>query len=125
MEKKKRIVVVDDEKDFTGLIKEVLEATGKYEVIIANEGYEAVSVIKKNCPNLVLLDLMLPGLDGSNVAIKLKEWDETKNIPIIFLTAVVTPDEINIQTGTIGGHVFLPKPVGIRELIECVSKNAS
>ncbi|MFH1798674.1 MAG: response regulator [Candidatus Omnitrophota bacterium] len=124
MDKKKRVVIVDDEKEFTALVKEALEGTGKYEVTEANEGFEGLGVIKKCCPNLVLLDLMLPGIDGSNVAVQLKELEATKNIPVVFLTAAVTLEEIEAQMGSIGGHIFLAKPVGIRELIECVDENA-
>lgn len=124
MDKKKRVVIVDDEEDFTNLVKETLEGTGRYEVIETYEGNKAINVIKKSCPDLILLDLMLPGIDGSHVAIRLREWDVTKDIPIVFLTATVTAEEIDAQKGIIGGHIFLSKPVGLRELIECVDKNA-
>ncbi|MFH1797924.1 MAG: response regulator [Candidatus Omnitrophota bacterium] len=121
--KKKKIVVVDDEKDFTEVVKEALEKTGRYEVIQANSGGEGIELTKKHHPSLVLLDLMLPDVDGNDVAMELKQNKSTENIPIVFLTAAVTEEETSAREGFIGGNIFLAKPVGIRELVECVDKN--
>ncbi|MFH1846122.1 MAG: response regulator [Candidatus Omnitrophota bacterium] len=118
---KKRILVIDDEKGFTELVEEVLLDAGKYEVRIVNSAHHAVAAAKEFFPQLILLDLMMPEMDGADVAEKIKKDESIKDIPIVFLTAMVTSEETEI--GTIGGHKFLAKPVGIRELMSCVEQN--
>ena len=120
---KKLVVIIDDEKDFTELVKEVLEGTGRYAVTEANEGLAGIDLVKKVCPDLILLDLMMPDMDGSHVAVQFKQNIKTQDIPIVFLTAAVTFEEASAQKGKIGGHFFLAKPVGIRELIDCVDQH--
>lgn len=122
-DEKKIIVIVDDEKDFTEVVKDALEKTKRYSVIQANSGSEGIELIKEHQPNLVLLDLMLPDVDGNDVAAELKQNKLTENIPVVFLTAAVTPEETKAREGVIGGNVFLAKPIGIKELVECVDKN--
>lgn len=113
----KRIVVVDDEPDFCFFLKKNLEATGAYEVSVCMEAAQAVSQVRTLKPDLVLLDILMPGRSGAEIAEELKHDAATKTIPVIFLTAVVTPEEAESQRHVIGGHRFIAKPVRVAELI--------
>src|SRR5581483_5983825 len=83
---KKRILVVDDEKDLVDLIAYNLQRNG-YDVLTAYNGSDAVDLAQKELPDLVVLDLMLPGIDGTEVARRLKAEPTTAKIPIVMLTA--------------------------------------
>jgi len=115
--------VIDDEADFTKLIRLNLEQTGKFEVKTENRGSAALAAAKAFKPDLVLLDILMPDLMGSEVAAQMKEDDDTKNIPVIFLTAVVGRDEVVQRGGVIGGHLFVAKPVDIKQLVEVIDEN--
>ena len=123
MKEKKKILVVDDEADFTKLIKLNLERTGKYDVRTENLGARALVAARAFRPDLVLLDILMPDVMGNEVAAQMKEDDETKNIPVIFLTAVVGKDEVGQKGGVIGGHLFVAKPVDIKKVIEVIEEN--
>ena len=119
---KRRILIVDDETKLTELIKSVLEQTGNYEVYEAHSGLKGLDAARTLKPDLILLDIMMPGMDGSEVAYKLHADEHLQQIPIVFLTAAVTKQEAGASQGVIGGHPFLAKPVTVEELIACVEK---
>ncbi len=119
---RKKILIIDDERGFTKLVKEVLENTGKYDVEMENEGRRGIVAAQTIKPDLILLDLIMPDMEGSYVAAEIKKDGSTRDIPIVFLTAVVTEAETHTRGDTIGGHPFLPKPVKIEELINCIEK---
>ena len=83
MEIKDRILVVEDDKRISSFFKTVLESN-RYDVIMASTGSEAYSLITSQCPDLVILDLMLPGTDGFEICKKVRE---VKNTPIIMVSA--------------------------------------
>lgn len=83
----KKILVVDDEKDFLKVITYRLKKAG-YEVITASNGKECIERAKRFSPDIIILDIMMPELDGLVVTLKLKSIDKTKDIPIIICTAV-------------------------------------
>jgi CheY-like chemotaxis protein len=116
---KKKILVVDDEHDLTFLVKLSLERTGNYEVREVNRALEAVDAAKEFRPDLVLLDVMMPDLDGGDVASAIEEEPTLKGTPIVFLTAMVLQEEVGGR-GLIGGRPFLAKPVSMEDLIESV-----
>jgi len=118
-----RILIIDDEENFTRLIKLNLERTGKYEVKTENKGSLGFIAAKEFKPALILLDVMMPDVDGGDVCNQLKNEGDTKNIPIVFLTAVVNEKEIKEKNGIIGGHPFIAKPVDTEELIDVIEKN--
>ncbi|MTI66492.1 MAG: response regulator transcription factor [Firmicutes bacterium] len=110
-----KILVVDDEEHIVELIKFNLE-NGGYEVVIAYDGNEAVEKATKEKPNLVILDLMLPGIDGIEVCRKIKMNNDTKDIPIIMLTA--KGEETDKVLGLeIGADDYITKPFSVRELM--------
>ena len=119
---KKRILVIDDEKEFTELVKLNLELTGKFEVRQENKGSHGFVTAKKFKPDLILLDILMPDLGGAEVAYQLKNDNETKDIPIVFLTAIITREETDQQSSIVGGHPFIAKPVTTKQLIAAVNK---
>ena len=122
---KKRILVVDDARTITALLKSKLEATGRYEVREENAGSKVVAVAREFHPDLVLLDIMMPDADGGDVAAAFRADPLLRAIPIVFLTAAVTREEVATKGGgamTIRGRVFLAKPVNIDEVLTCLER---
>ncbi len=119
---KKRILVVDDEAVITRTLKLYLEGTGSYEVRAENEGSRAVQAAREFNPDLIMLDLIMPDTDGAMVASELGSDSELQNIPIIFLTALVSEKEVGAQGKEIGGHPFLAKPVNPEKVVECIER---
>ena len=105
---KKKILVVDDEKDIVDLVTYNLEREG-YETIRAYEGYAALELIKKNQPGMVILDLMLPGIDGIEICRYIRKNTLTEKLPVIMLTA--KSEAIDRIIGLeIGADDYLTKP---------------
>ena len=119
---KKRILVVDDEAVITRTLKLYLEGTGSYEVRAENEGSRAVQAAREFNPDLIMLDLIMPDTDGAMVASELGGDSELQNIPIIFLTALVSEKEVGAHGKKIGGHPFLAKPVNPEKVVECIEQ---
>ncbi len=117
---KHRILVVDDEASFTRLLKLNLERTGRYEVRTENRPTEALVAAREFHPELILLDVMMPGLDGGTLASYFLESPKFKGVPVVFLTATVTKEEVSTHGGLIGGLPFLAKPVDMAELETCL-----
>lgn len=120
---KKRILVVDDEKDLSELTKAILESTGLYEVRVEYTGRGAVTAAAAFQPALILLDLVLQDMEGTEVAFQIKNHEKTRDIPIVFLTGIVSKEEERSQGGMIGGYPFLAKPVEASGLMNCVERN--
>jgi len=119
---KRKILIIDDEASFTRLLKLNLEQSGKFEVRTENRGSQAVQTARAFKPDLILLDIIMPDMDGSEVANRLKSEPVTKDTPILFLTALVKDQEVESKSGTIGGHIFLAKPITTDELITNIEK---
>jgi CheY-like chemotaxis protein len=115
-------LVIDDEVDFTELIKLNLERTGQYEVKIENKGLLGLVAAKEFKPDLILLDIMMLDADGGDVCYQLENDYETKGIPVVFLTAIAKKEELENNKGSIGGHLFIAKPVSTKELIGHIEK---
>lgn len=113
------ILVVDDEESFTYFVRLNLETgtSHDFKVSTANRGEEALKTAKTLQPDLILLDIMMPDMSGEDVAEALLLDDRTKNIPIIFVTALVQKEEVKKKAGLMGGREFIAKPVGKEELI--------
>jgi CheY-like chemotaxis protein len=119
----KRILIVDDEVGLTRLVQMTLEKTGAYAVRAVNHPHLAVAAALEFRPQLILLDIMMPGLDGTEVAIRLRATPELKTIPIVFLTAIVGRNETGPKVIVRGGEQFLAKPVTLETLVACIEKN--
>jgi len=111
---KKTIVVVDDEKDILGLIEKIL-SFNHYSIILAKNGKELFEILSKGKPDLILLDIMMPGNDGYEICNQLKADPETRDIPVIILT--VLADSSHMEKGkTLGVSAYLTKPFEPKEL---------
>jgi len=99
-EKKPKILLVDDDKVFNEMYKLRLEASG-YEVVVVEDGEKALVSAMKEKPNLILLDIMMPRINGLDVLDILKSTPETKNIPVIILTALLK--DVNEVRGLMSG----------------------
>jgi two-component system alkaline phosphatase synthesis response regulator PhoP len=112
---KQKILIVDDEEDILELLRFNLTREG-YRVIPATTGEETLRLANTEAPDLILLDLMLPGIDGLAVAKRLKNEDKTRDIPIIMLTA--KGEEADIVTGLeLGADDYITKPFSPRVLV--------
>ncbi|MFA5394062.1 MAG: response regulator [Candidatus Ratteibacteria bacterium] len=118
----KKILIIDDEEDFCYFTKKSLEATGNFEVSVCNDSREAMNEVRKVRPDLVLLDILMPRKDGTAIATELKESKDTKDIPFVFLTALVSEQETEKHKNVIGEAHFVSKPVKLQELISIINK---
>lgn len=116
----KRILVVDDEEEALGHLKSILERS-HFEVSTATNGKDALELIKNSRPDLVILDIVMPGLDGGDVASALSENPATQNIPVIFLTGILTKEE-ELLGKTTGRHRVVAKPVAPKELLSLIAE---
>ncbi|MEZ4691477.1 MAG: response regulator transcription factor [Ignavibacteria bacterium] len=112
---KKKVLVVDDEKDIVDILKYNLERENEFEVLTAKNGREAIE-LAQSIPDLILLDIMMPELNGFEVCKQLKNNSETAKIPVIFLTA--KENEIDEILGLeIGADDYISKPISPRKVI--------
>ena len=116
----KKILIVDDEKDVLMVLEKRLVDSG-YAVIKSENGKEALIQAETETPDLIVLDVMMPGMDGVSVAETLKNNQTTKEIPVIFLTCLITKEEE--KTGNvIAGEYFVAKPYNPDELVKIIDK---
>jgi CheY-like chemotaxis protein len=113
------ILAVDDEESLTFFIKLNLQNEKRYDfkVTTANCGEDGLKLARTTRPDLILLDIMMPDISGTEVAEKLLTDPRTKNIPIIFMTAIVEKQEVAEEGGQMGGREFIAKPVSKDELV--------
>lgn len=104
-----KVLVVEDDRSIQMVLELVLTRMAKCEVFLASEGREGLALIKERKPDLILLDLMLPGIDGFEICKRSKEDPETRHIPIIFLTAQPQPAAI-AKAMSLGAAAYLIKP---------------
>lgn len=117
----KRILIIDDERGFTEMVKVNLEATGHYEVCVENNSPDAIGTARTFRPDLILLDFIMPGMDGADVAEALRGDPLLNWIPIIMVSAIVSSREAR-SDGTFfsGGQIMLAKPVTVPNLLRCI-----
>ena len=119
---RKRILVVDDEPSVTRNLKLNLETRAGYQVCAENQADHALAAAQHFRPDLVLLDVMMPGKDGGDVAAQLRSDPLLRDTPIIFLTAIVSNDETDGHAMRSGAETFLAKPVDIAELTRTIDE---
>ncbi|MGO9202582.1 MAG: two-component system response regulator [Limisphaerales bacterium] len=120
---KKRILVVDDEAGITRLLKLNLEQLGGYLVRTENDASAALGAAEEFQPDLILLDVVMPGIDGGKLASDFQASPILKKVPIVFLTAAATKEEVYARGGRIGGLPFLAKPVELSEVVACLKQH--
>ncbi len=116
----KTILVVDDYPDILISVKQVLEdSTGRYRVIGVDSGEKCLKMLQENqIPDLILLDIMMPQMNGWDVAARIKENDRWRSVPIVFLTA--KGDEMSMGIGRLGSEDYIVKPFDIMKLKDSV-----
>ena len=117
---KKRILVVDDQARDSRLLKLYLERTNDYVVREENDAHAALSAAEEFQPQLILLDVMMPGVEGGDLAACFQANAKLKAVPIVFVTAAVTREEVKAAGGRLGGFSFLAKPVVLAEVAACL-----
>lgn len=123
MAEKKKILLIDDDPDFVEAVKVIVEKGG-YEVTVAYDGQEGLEAVEKDKPDLIVLDVMMPVMNGHEACAKLKGNPETAEIPVILLTAVA--DRVTTSTYTHRDMLeseaedYMPKPVEPKELLELI-----
>jgi len=118
--RKPKILVVDDESGFTQMLKQVLT---RYEIRAVNDAPRALETAREFQPDLILLDVIMPRLEGGDLAVQLREDPILRRVPIVFLTAIVPPKEIGHGSQLLGGYPILAKPVKVEDLISCIEQS--
>jgi DNA-binding response OmpR family regulator len=117
-----KILYIEDEADLVELVTLLLERSGKYKVFSANKGDEGVSIALSEKPDIILLDLMMPNIDGWEVFRQIRENDETKNIPIVIVTAKSQDIDKVLGLEVAGADGYLVKPFDPNELFTLIDE---
>lgn len=113
---KRRVLIVDDDAEITHCLGQQLDATSGYETMGVTEALHVIPTVKAWRPDVVLLDLLMPKMNGSEIAARMGADPALQKIPLIFMTAAVT-EEAAARAGIIGPHRFLTKPIQLHELL--------
>lgn len=119
---KPRILVVDDNPRIIAMIKRILEAEKDFEIATAKSGFEAGTLVAGWLPDLILLDILMPEMDGFEVCKRLRQNEETKNIPIIIISVILTENALKKRC-LCEADDYLSKPFKSHELVEKVRKH--
>ncbi len=120
---RKRILVVDDRRTDSQLVKLYLERTNEYIVREENDAQMALAAAEDFHPDLIFLDVMMPGVDGGELAASFQASETLKAVPVVFLTAAVTQDEVDAGRGLVGGRPYLAKPLVLTDMIACLERH--
>ncbi len=120
---KKRIFVIDDEPGVTRTMKVNLERTGAYTVGTENHAPHALAAAREFRPDLILLDVMMPEISGDEIAAQIQTDPALQDVPVVFLTAIVSPKETGGEYLESGGQTFIAKPVTLDSLVKCIEEN--
>ena len=118
---KTRILLIDDEPTFTRMLKINLERRG-FAVLVENNGAYAHTAARDFLPDLIFLDVIMPDVDGGEVAAKIRSDPAFQDVPIVFLTAGVSKKSTVIKGNVIGGQTYLAKPTTVDEVVRCIEK---
>jgi CheY-like chemotaxis protein len=117
----KKVLIVDDEKDTLLMLGKRLTAGG-YSVITATNGKDAIALAKSQHPDIIILDILMPEMDGGEVVAELKEHPSTRSIPVILLTAILSKAEEEKYGSVVGGNITLAKPLDAEKLLDQMKK---
>ena len=118
---RKSVLVIDDEVDFVDAVRMRLEANG-FEVIGAHDGSDGIEAARRHSPRLILLDLVMPKLNGFEALVQLKSDPATATIPVVIVTAQCDI-EYAFDAGKLGAADYLIKPVGMEGLLDLIKKH--
>jgi CheY-like chemotaxis protein len=119
-----RILIIDDEPDFTALLKANLEEVGNFEVMEVNDSSKALKAAREFMPELCVIDVVMPGMDGGDVVAQFRADPELKDVAVVMLTALVeeNPDTPDGETQT-GGLPFVSKTSEFGTILSCIEKH--
>src|SRR5882724_188497 len=120
---KKRVLIVDDDQACARILQTGLERTGAYEVQTEQRATNALPVARKFEPDMILLDVCMIDGDGGDVAFALRNDKQLQNIPIVFLTSIVSENEAQDGSTRRGTFPFLAKPARLERVIACIEKH--
>lgn len=118
-----KVLLVDDEAGFTQLLKMNLEKSGGYEVMIENDSTQALATALKFGPDAIVLDVVMPGMDGGDVQAQFQQSPKLSKVPVVMLTALV--DSAELSEGAVaqaGSTTVLPKPVDLSLLLRVLEE---
>lgn len=114
---KREVLLVDDDRDLIEVLKNALDADGRFEVRVANTGFDAGMMVKEYRPDIIVLDVMLPDINGRDVCQRVRSDNQLEEVKIICISGMVEPDKID-DLKIAGANDFLQKPFEIDELID-------
>ena len=117
---KTKVLIVDDDVTASRLLAVGLEKTGAFEVKVENVATRALTSARQFRPDVIFLDVCMPGEDGTDVAFEMQNDATLKATPIIFLTSLVSGQEANSQEMQRGGREFLSKPASLAKVVACI-----
>ena len=120
---KTKVLIVDDDMAASRLLGMGLEKTGVFQVKVENTATQAVGRAREFRPDVILLDVCMPGADGGDVAFQIHDDPSLRSIPIVFLTSLVSGQEAGSETVQRGGYEFLSKPASLGKVIECIDRH--
>ena len=112
-----RVLVIDDDPDALTLLKARLESTGRFVVFTADGGAAGLELARDIEPDVIVCDIYMPGMGGADVAAALADDDQLREVPLLFLSALVKPDEIRAHGGRIGGWPMASKEETIPSIV--------
>jgi len=115
------ILVIDDDEDIRQFLKRTLTTVGGYTVLTAGNGKDGIKLARKQLPDLVLLDIMMPGLNGFDVLERLKNDFKTMSIPVVILSAETSEDN-KVKGASLYSYLYLTKPISRDDLLEKVGQ---
>ena len=113
------VLVIDDEPDFVKHLSKLFKRNEKYEVIAAYDGMQGLEKAKEINPDIILLDILMPDLDGFEILKLLKESKKTLGIPVIMLTALTT-QEARLESLKLYSEGFIEKPVSVEKIMQII-----
>ncbi len=120
---KKRILVIDDDIGLAQMVKLNLDATGNYDVCIENHSTKSVETARRFRPDLILLDYIMPEMDGGDVTASLQKDPFLCHVPVVMITGLVSNQEMSPNgTVTCGGQLMFAKPIKMANLLKCIEK---
>jgi len=119
---KPRILIVDDNPRFSQSVRRILQQSGQYVACVENDAASALETARSFKPDLVLVDLIMPQMDGAEVAAQIESDWALHGVPIVFVTGLVTPDEAR-NGQRIDGHRVLSKPISSPALLSAVEES--
>lgn len=112
-----RVLLIDDDHDALALLKVRLESTGRFTVTTADSGARGIDVARDIEPDVIICDIYMPGIGGADVAAALSDDDALRDVPLLFLSALVKPDEVRAHGGRIGGWPMASKEEPIHSIV--------